>query len=170
LVFSTAEDVKKEDEIAEEEDEEKDQRKPKFTPANFRDACAAKVQDHLGQPLIKRSSAVYSSPDEKVLVICINSREYKRATQSGFWFSFHPHQRDLLQGHQRAFVALGCATENSILLIPAVDFVSWLEKCHKTEREDRFYWHIRITKDKNGYILRVRKGTEPVRLNKFLLK
>jgi hypothetical protein len=170
LVFSTAEDVKKEDEIAEEEDEEKDQRKPKFTPANFRDACAAKVQDHLGQPLIKRSSAVYSSPDEKVLVICINSWEYKRATQSGFWFSFHPHQRDLLQGHQRAFVALGCATENSILLIPAVDFVSWLEKCHKTEREDRFYWHIRITKDKNGYILRVRKGTEPVRLNKFLLK
>ncbi len=171
LVFSTAEDVKKEEEIAEEPDEENgDQRKPKFVPVNFRDACAARVQEHLAQPLVKRSSAVYSSPDESVLVICINSREYRKATHSGYWFAFHPHQRDLLQCHLQAFVALGCASKDSILLIPAVDFVPWLERCHKTERADRFYWHIRVTKDKAGYVLRVKKGTEPVRLTKYLLK
>jgi hypothetical protein len=80
LVFSTAEDVKKEDELSEAADEEEDeQRKPKFTPINFRDACAARVQKHLGQPLVKRSLAVYSSPDENLAVICINSREYKKS-------------------------------------------------------------------------------------------
>jgi hypothetical protein len=171
LVFSTAEDVKKEEELAEEaDDDEGDQRKPKFIPVNFRDACAARVQDHLGQPLVKRSFAVYSSPDEKVLVICINSREYKKATSSGFWFAFHPHQRDMLQNREKSFVALGCGSKDSILLVPAADFVPWLEKCHKTERENRFYWHIRVTKDKDGYVSQVKKGTEPVRLNKFLLK
>ncbi len=80
--------MKKNEEIAEEvDDDEVDQRKPKFVPVNFRDACAARVQDHLGQPLVKRSFAVYSSPDETLLVICINSREYtkamKKATRSG---------------------------------------------------------------------------------------
>src|SRR5690349_4783238 len=55
LVFSTAEDVKKEEQVSEvADDDEDDQRKPKFTPINFRDACAAKVQKHLGQPLVKR--------------------------------------------------------------------------------------------------------------------
>ena len=171
LVFSTAEDVKKEEELAEEaDDEEGDQRKPKFTPVNFRDACAARVQDHLGQPLVKRSFAVYSSPDEKLLAVCINSREYKKAASSGYWFGFHPHHRDMLQNHEKSFVALGCGSKDSILLVPAADFVPWLEKCYKTEQEARFYWHIRVTKDKDGYVLRLRKGTEPVRLDKYLLQ
>jgi hypothetical protein len=174
LVFSTMADVKKEQELTEVADEEEDeQRKPKFTPINFRDACAIKVQKHLGQPLVKRSSAVYSSPDENLAVICINSREYKNAkhsTHSGYWFAFHPHQRDLLQNHKQTFVALGCGSADTILLIPGKIFVKWLDRFHKTEREDRFYWHVRIHKDKEGYLLRVKKGADTVRLNEYLLK
>src|SRR6266568_2853380 len=171
LVFSTAEDVKKEEELAAEADEgEGDQHKPKFTPVNFREACAARVEDHLRQSLVKRSFAIYSSPDEKLLVICINSREYRKATYSDYWFAFHPHQRDLLQSYQQAFVALGCGSKESILLIPAMDFVPWLDRCHRTESEDRFYWHVRVTKGKDGYVLRVKKGTDPVKLTKYVLK
>ena len=174
LVFSTTADVKKEQELTEVADEEEDeQRKPKFTPINFRDACAIKVQKHLGQPLVKRSSAVYSSPDENLAVICINSREYKNAkhsSHSGYWFAFHPHQRDLLQNHKQTFVALGCGSADTILLIPGKIFVKWLDRFPKTEREDRFYWHVRIHKDKEGYLLRVKKGADTVRLNEYLLK
>ena len=171
LVFTTAEEVKKEEELVEAaDDEEDDQRKPKFTPVNFRDACAAKVQQHLGQPLVKRSFAVYSSPDETLAVICINSREYKKTKGSGYWFAFHPHQRDLLQNHKQTFVALGCGSADLILLIPGATFVSWLDRFHTTERGDKFYWHIRVEKNKDGYLLRVKKGTDVVRVNEYLLK
>jgi hypothetical protein len=174
LVFSTTADVKKEQELTEVADEEEDeQRKTKFTPINFRDACATRVQKHLGQPLVKRSSAVYSSPDENLAVICINSREYKNAKHSGhsgYWFAFHPHQRDLLQNHKQTFVALGCGSAETILLIPGKIFIKWLDRFHKTERDDRFYWHVRIHKDKEGYLLRVKKGSDTVRLNEYLLK
>ena len=171
LVFSTAEDVKKEEELAEEaDDDEGDQRKPKFIPVNFRDACAARVQEHLGQPLVKRSFAVYSSPDENLLAICINSREYKKAMASGFWFVFHPHQRDMLQNYKQAFVALGCGSKDSILLIPAAEFVPWLDRCNTTERNGKSYWHVKVTRDKEGFVLQVKKGAESVRLNEFLLK
>ena len=171
LVFSTAEEVKKEEELTEvADDDEDDQRKPKFTPINFRDACAAKVQKHLGQPLVKRSSAVYSSPDEKLAVICINSREYKKAKGSGYWFAFHPHQRDLLKNHKQTFVALGCGSADSILLIPGVNFVSWLDRFHTTQQADRFYWHIRVEKNRDGYLLKVKKGTDVVRVNEYLLE
>ncbi|HEX3856184.1 MAG TPA: hypothetical protein VHY30_02675 [Verrucomicrobiae bacterium] len=174
LVFSTTADVKKEQELTEVADEEEDeQHKTKFTPLNFRDACAIRVQKHLGQPLVKRSSAVYSSPDENLAVVCINSREYKNAKRSGhsgFWFAFHPHQRDLLQNHKQTFVALGCGSADTILLIPGKIFIKWLDRFHKTERDDRYYWHIRIHKDKEGYLLRVKKGADAVRLNEYLLK
>jgi len=171
LVFSTAEDVKKEEEVAEvADDDDEEQRKPKFAPINFRDACAARVQKHLGQPLVKRSLAVYSSPDEELAVVCINSREYKKSKHSGYWFAFHPHQRDLLQNHKQTFVALGCGSQDAILLIPGPKFIKWLERFHITELEDRFYWHVRVDKDKDGYLLRVKKGAEAVRLNEYLLK
>jgi hypothetical protein len=171
LVFTTAEEVKKEEELVEvADDEEDDQRKPKFTPVNFRDACAAKVQKHLGQPLVKRSLAVYSSPDEELAVICINSREYKGAKDSGYWFAFHPYQRDLLKDHKQTFVALGCGSADSLLLIPGASFVSWLDRFHTTEREDKFYWHIRVKKNKDGYLLRVKKGEDVVKVSEYLLK
>jgi hypothetical protein len=171
LVFTTAEEVKKEEELVEvADDEEDDQQKHKFTPVNFRDACAAKVQKHLGQPLVKRSLAVYSSPDEKLAVICINSREYKGAKDSGYWFAFHPYQRDLLKDHKQTFVALGCGSADSLLLIPGASFVSWLDRFHTTESGDRFYWHIRVKKNKDGYLLRVKKGEDVVKVSEYLLK
>jgi len=171
LVFSTAEDVKKDEVTEVADDDDDDQKKPKFIPINFRDACAARVQKFLGQPLVKRSLAVYSSPDENLALVCINSREYKKPNGSGFWFAFHPHQRDLLQNHKRTFVALGCGSEESILLIPGATFVGWLERFHITELEEgRFYWHVRVDKDKQGFLLRVKKGADAVKLNEYLLK
>lgn len=171
LVFSTAEEVKKEESSSQEVVEDEDEpRKPKFIPSNFRDACAAKVQKYLGQPLVKRSFASYSSPDESVRVICINSREYKKANASGYWFAFHPHQRDLLSEGAKTFLALGCGSPEAVLVIPGETFVKWLDRFHVTELEGRFYWHIRVDKDKEGFLLRVKKGSEPVRLNQYLVK
>lgn len=171
LVFSTAEEVKKEDPLTEDVIEDDDgERKPKFIPSNFRDACAERVQKHLGQPLVKRSYASYSSPDESLKVVCINSREYKKTKTSGYWFAFHPHQRDLLSEGPRSFLALGCGSPDTVLLIPGEQFLQWLDRLHITELDNRYYWHIRVNQDKDGFLLRVKKGEDTVRLNQYLIK
>jgi hypothetical protein len=54
LVFSTAEDVKEED-IFEEEDNQEGERRPKFTPVSFHDACVIRIEKHLQQSLVKHS-------------------------------------------------------------------------------------------------------------------
>lgn len=173
LVFSTAEDVKKEEpaiEGAPDEEEDEKSAGPKFTPVNFRDGCAERVQQHLGQPLVKRSFAVYSSPDEKVLLLCINSREYAHPKRTGFWFAFHPRQRELLKSHPSAFVALGCGSTKAVLLFPAKDFDLWVDQFHITKLEDRLYWHIRINRVGSQYFLLRKKGFEAVNVGKYLLK
>lgn len=172
LVFSTAEEVKLEEELVDragKEDSAHESRKPKFVPVNFRDACVERVQTVLKQPLIKRSSAVWSTPDERIVIICINSRDHKLRNQSNFWFAFHPHQKDMVKG-KAAYVAMGCGTPSVVFLIPAAEFVSWLDRFHITKLEDRLYWHIRVTKDGEKYFLRVKKGFEPVQIAKYLLK
>ena len=170
LVFSAAEEVKKDEEEsaeAEHEEEGEEEKKPKFVPSNFRDACAERVQVHLSQALVKRSSAVYSSPDESVVLVCLNSREYSKGASSGFWFAFHPHQKELLVKPKNGFIGLGCGSKDHLLLIPAATFVPWLEMCNRTEDGDRSYWHIKVRRDKSGYRLRLRKGFSPVKLDEY---
>jgi hypothetical protein len=172
LVFSAAEEVKKDEEMPDVGDAGEDgggAKKPKFVPTNFRDACAERVQKRLGKPLVKQSAAVYSSPDQKVTVVCINSREYQEGSYVKYWFAFHPHQQELLKTHKGGYVAFGCGSVDSLLLVPAGDFLPWLDMCGKTELEDRFYWHIRITKDAEGFLFRVKKGFKAIELNKYLL-
>lgn len=86
------------------------------------------------------------------------------------WFAFHPHQRDLLQSHEETFVALGCGSPETILLIPGRTFVAWLERCNKTERDGKSCWHFKVKKNTEGYLLDVKKGAGVIRLNEFLLK
>ena len=172
LVFSAAEEVKKDEELSAEagDDEEEGEKKhPKFVPLNIRDACAARVQTKLGVELIKRSAAQYSSPDEGTVLVCLNSRKYKRPNYSGFWYAFHPYQKELLEGAKKGNVALGCGSKESILLIPAAKFLPWLDMCNKTEDGDRFYWHVKVTRDVSGYRLRVKKGLSPVKLDGYLI-
>jgi hypothetical protein len=172
LVFSAAEEVKKEELSAgaTEDDDEGEKKQPKFTPVNFREACAGRVQAKLGVELVKESAAVYSSPDKKTVLVCVNSREYKGPNSSGYWYAFHPYQKELLEGAEKGYVALGCGSEKLILLFPAAEFLAWLPIFHRTEDGDRFYWHVRVKADASGYTLRVKKGNKPIDVTAYLLK
>ena len=120
--------------------------------------------------MVKESAAVYSSPDKKTVLVCVNSREYKGPNSSGYWYAFHPYQKELLEGAEKGYVALGCGSEKLILLFPAAEFLAWLPIFHRTEDGDRFYWHVRVKADASGYTLRVKKGNKPIDVTAYLLK
>ena len=76
-----------------EDGEEDIERKPKFTPVAFHDACVARIEEHLSRILLKRSRATFSSADESLALICAVSKEHSSRVQSSYWFAFHPHQK-----------------------------------------------------------------------------
>lgn len=167
VVFAAAEDVR---EGAEPAEEEPGEAKPKFVPVQFHDDCIKRIQMHLKAILVKRSRATFTSPDSSLVVICAVSREHESAGTPSYWYAFHPHQKDTLAGAQEAYVAFGCGSERSVLLIPFEQFVPWLEGMHITQVPDRFYWHVRIYRENGRFILHRKKGCERVDLTKFLLK
>ena len=60
ILFSTAEDLRHEETPPDEDVPTEDTaRKPKFTPVAFHDTCMARVEKHLGIPLLKRSRAKF---------------------------------------------------------------------------------------------------------------
>jgi hypothetical protein len=75
----------------------------------------------------------------------------------------------ILAQMQDSFVAFGCGTAATVLLMPFGEFAPWLKEMNITEREDRFYWHVHIFQDGGKFLLARRKGAERIDLTRFLL-
>jgi hypothetical protein len=130
---------------------------------------ATLVARKLAVPLIQRSRGTFSSADEAVRLVCAYSRTYGLAPEGGFWFGFHPYQKEFLDGARQAFVALACGDSTTVLLIPLADFARWLPGLHETVNAERRYWHVRIRRRDGHFVMNRRKGQPSVELSKYLI-
>jgi len=81
----------------------------------------------------------------------------------GYWFAFHPHQKEFLEGAEQGYIGFGCGSPSQIILIPAKDMTPLLDGMNRTERDDgRSYWHIQIQRHGNSWILQRRSGEKRV--------
>ena len=164
LLFAAAEDIKQDEIQTEEEGEVK---KSKFTPVSYHAACIKRLTEDLKMPLIRQSKAAYYSADKEVGIVCSISREHKG--HDLYWFAFHPHQKEYLEKFNKAFVAFGCGSENQILKIPFDVFKEWLDGFNKTEKPDRSYWHVHISKEGDKFTLRRKKGYSNIDLTEYII-
>jgi hypothetical protein len=169
IVFSATEDVKQDEVLASEEDSDEKSETEKTIPVSFHAACVERIEKHLDLSLLKRSRSSYSTPDNSTSIICSISKSYKRHGYVGYWFAFHPHQQEFLNKSEEGYVALGCGSEQTILLIALVDFESWLTDMNITERDDRFYWHVLVHQSDGKLFLQRKKGKENIEVTKYLL-
>ncbi|MGE0473671.1 MAG: hypothetical protein AB7P17_08550 [Nitrospirales bacterium] len=171
ILFSATEDIKQEEAVTDEEgvSVDKKTKEPKFTPVAFHEACISRIQIALGEPLLKRSRAQYSTPDKSVIVNCAVSKEYNPDRNPGYWFAFHPHQRESLQSTPKSFVAFGCGNSKRVLLIPFLDFNGWLHGLGQTHKDNRYYWHVVIYRKGDKYSLHRKKGERNIDLTPYLL-
>ena len=170
LVFSTAEDLKQDEEqtTTEENDTEANNEK-KFVPVSFHDACIQKIEPILKASLVKKSRASYVSSDGRLGVICAVSKQYERRGERWFWFAFHPHQKEFLNSLETGYVAFGCGSEKVLVLIPRDTFLPWLDGMNKTHLEDRFYWHVHIYLEDESMMIYRSKGFPEIDLKSFLI-
>lgn len=172
IVFSATEDVKSEtaerDTIGE-LDEKTSPREPKFTPVSFHQACVDVIEKHLGRTLIKRTRTSYSTADEAIALTCAISKEHDKGDAKWYWFAFHPHQREFVESADNSFVAFGCGSAEVTVLIPANEFLAWLEQMNTTEKEDRLYWHVHISRQNGELLLHPKRGFRNIDLSKYLI-
>jgi hypothetical protein len=130
---------------------------------------AKRVAVKIDVPLIQRSRGTFSSADEAVRLVAAYSRTYGTAPRGGFWFGFHPYQKEFLDKAKQGFVAFACGDASTVLLIPITEFSRWLPGMHETVAPDRRYWHVRIGRNDGRFTMKRRKGQERIDLSKYLV-
>lgn len=172
VVFSAAEEAKQEDEPRESDVEEPEQAnatQKKFTPVAFHQQCVERLQKVLGTTLVRQSRAQFLSPDKRISVVCAVSRAYEKPDGEGYWFAFHPHQKDFLESTEQGYAAFGCGSANTLVLVPIRQFVPWLDGMNRTVRNDREYWHVQMHRQGIDVRLTRRKNTPEVDLSAYVV-
>ena len=165
LVFSTTEEAREETEPLEDEEEG-----PQFVPVNFHEACARRIEKSLGVSLIRLTKASFTNSEAAITVVCAVSREYTTQRGPGYWFAFHPHQRALLAKAAKPYVAFGCASAETLLLIPFGQFDSWISGFNTTTTDDgRMYWHVHLRRESKGMLLNRKKGFDRIDVSSYLI-
>ncbi len=166
IVFTATEEVRPED-IVEEEDKDES---PTIKPMAFNEACISRIEKYLEKSFIKRSRTTYSTADQTISVICAVSKTYFRGGRNTYWFAFHSHQKEFLEGASTGYVAFGCGDEENIILIPFDEYKNLLDGMHTTVKSNRLYWHVNISQDNNDFNLNRKKGENRISLDAYLLK
>jgi hypothetical protein len=171
ILFSATEEAKQEDVTLEagEEADEGQEPQTRDSPKAFHGACVARVETHLNTTLVRRVKTGYSSADGSTALICVVSKEYNRSGHPSFWFAFHPHQREFLEKAEQGFLALGCGSEENILLVPLSNVKQWLNDLWTTDRDGRTYWHIRVHHEDGAWLLDRKEGKGRLGITKYLL-
>jgi len=162
VMFSTAEDILQEESSTEVPSADKTDSNAdggRGPPVNFHSAVAEVLSRHLDITLIRKSRAIFISPDEAVACVCAVSRKYETANDAGYWFAIHPHQLATLREYSRGFLGFGCGSKDSVLLFEIRDFEAHLDSLNKTIKTDgSYYWHVHFHHRSNRWFLHLKAG------------
>jgi hypothetical protein len=127
------------------------------------------IQEALKRPLIKRTRTFFATPDDSTGLICASSKAHERNGRIAYWFAFHPHQLEHMKSVKNGYIAYVCGVEETILLIPFPDLLSWLDGLWTTERNGSVYWHLRLQEMNGKLLLDRRKGLDRLDVTKYLI-
>lgn len=167
IIFNTSEDLQS-DEDVDDAPEVESEDAPKKKPVNYHAACIERVEKKLNTPLVKNGRTTYKDSTDTLRLTCIVSKEYVRSGSIRYWYAFHPVQRNFLKEAKNSYIALGCGSEEEIVLMPFSTFDEQLAEMRTTESNERYYWHVEIFKKDKVYLLN-KPTDEGVDISKFLI-
>jgi hypothetical protein len=108
------------------------------------------------RPLVKKSRALYWSPDKTTRAAVTISKRYETG---GFWYAYHPEWDKFLSEGSEGILVLGCVGQNVAYAIPRSWIHSRLKQMNATDRESGSYWHVLLHPEDDGRLfLRLKNG------------
>lgn len=140
-----------------------------FTPTDEiegkRDSILKRFFSAHGSGYKRITRAQYVSETD-VRVVCSISKRYKRDYQP-YWYAFHPNWLEFLQTGADGFLILGCMDRDKAYALPVGVVSAHLDKLNKTEKPDRFYWHVALLLEGGALYLNMSKTGDKLSLEPF---
>jgi hypothetical protein len=122
--------------------------------SDLRDDCIQRLEEHLQCPLERHTRATFLSPNKSTAVVCaVATKLTKGAKGEYYWFQFRVNQKQFLENPKvkKGYIAFGCGSAETLLVIPARKFARWLDQLQFTKA--RNYWYAQIFPEMDRLVL-----------------
>jgi hypothetical protein len=174
IAFTVAEEASDSDQVAEAEaaaagDSNSVPGKQRRTAVDVIEQARSQIVTALSRkyrPLVKKSRALYWSPDKTTRAAVTISKRYE---SGGFWYAYHPEWDKFLSEGSEGLLVLGCVGQNVAYAIPRGWIHSRTKQMNTTDRESGSYWHVLLHPDNDGHLSLRLKGGQSESLEAFKL-
>ncbi len=119
--------------------------------ATIRDNIINAASDYCNSPLIKKTRALYWSPDHAVRMVCTISKRYENQGIIKYWYAYHPSWDEFLADGDKGYLVLGCVDLDKSFMIPLDTVREQLAKLNITSKKNgTMYWHIKLSEPQEG--------------------
>ena len=133
-----------------------------------REDIVAAVSKENSVPLIKKSRALFWSPDHHIRLVCTVSKRYTKPGAYKYWYAYHPEWNEFLNEGKFGYFVLGCMDLKIAFAIPHGELLQILPFLNTTTREDRTYWHVHIIEpNPEQYFILIPKKGDRLSLKSF---
>jgi len=136
------------------------------SPVNFYEKCINRINQKLAKHFIKNGRVTYTSPDKTTNLVLLNSRAREENRGQRFWYGFRPNHTAFLSERESSYVAFGCGSEESIILMPFSSLKPLLPRMLETlDAENKLvHKHVLIFEADSRY--RLKLGNELIDITK----
>jgi hypothetical protein len=113
-----------------------------------REAIVTAMSSKLGETLVRKSRALYQSPDHKKRIACTIPKRYSAG--STYWYAYHPKWDDFLKDGSEGYFVLGCMDLDRAFALPRRFIYDLLDNLHVSETQNSRYWHIHINERRSS--------------------
>jgi hypothetical protein len=177
LAFSAAREASDTDEISEDEEPDEDDSEvqryiqdhtPRKILDSAREKALAALSEKVGSSLIRKSKALYWSPDvgHQIRAVATVSKRYKGRF---FWYAYHPTWDAFLAEGTKGFFLLAGIGLPRAYAIPRKWIHAMLPRLNTTKTEDRVYYHIHLEQLPDGSMQLKHAAGEVTRVEEFAL-
>lgn len=142
-----------------------------FTDAELIQAKRGRIVEALsrreGKALVRKSRALYSSPDQALRAALTISKRYDARVV--YWYAYHAQWDAFLTEAKRSFFVLGCMDLDYALAIPREVLAPLVPQLNKTERDGSAYSHIHLVQESGELSLVLGGGAGLIQLGEFKL-
>jgi hypothetical protein len=115
---------------------------PKEIIGELRDRMVAAIQQREKSSLVRKSAALYWSPDKRTRMIGSVSKSYGQGT---YWYAYHTLWDKFLAEGKNSYYVLGGVGSSQCYALPHSWIHSRLPRLNTTTTPDgRVYWHIKL--------------------------
>lgn len=139
------------------------------SPVNFYEKCVNRINHRLQKHFIKDGRVTYTSSDKTTNLVLLNSKAYDEDPGHSFWYGFRPNQDTFLAEKESSYVAFGCGSEHTIILMPFQKLKPLLPRLLETrdEHDELVHKHVSIVETNSCYRMRV--GEEFIDITQYVL-